>query len=65
MIKQRADVAAAELKYLVHSGQLLSLELLLLIQAAFVDIIKRHVTDESALAAISAEMSKVTDGRAP
>ena len=65
LIKQRADVAAAELKHLVNSQQMLSLEKVLLVQAAFIDIIKRRVDDPETAAAIAAEMRTITDRRDP
>jgi hypothetical protein len=56
LLEQRRRLVESERRRLVESQQMLTVERAMVLLAAVVDIIRRHVTDRTALAAISAEL---------
>lgn len=59
LIEQRRKMVESEHKRLVAMQQTITAEQAMVLLAAVVDTVKRHVTDRNALAAISADISKL------
>ena len=63
LAERHAKLAEAERRRMIDAGQMLSLEKLLAIQAAFVEIIRSEIGDQpQVLANISRRMAQITDG---
>jgi hypothetical protein len=64
VIEQRRRLTESERKRLVEMQQMLSTEQAMVLLAAVVDTVRRHVTDRTALAAISADLGRLVAHRA-
>lgn len=66
LLDQRRRLVESERKRLVESHQMISSERAMVLIAAIVDTVRRHVTDRGALAAISTDIGKIltVDGAA-
>jgi hypothetical protein len=58
-LEQRRKLVESERKRLVEMQQMITTEQAMILMAAIVDTIRRHVSDTSALAAISADITKL------
>lgn len=64
LLKERADLVANERKRMVELQQYVTAEKAMLFVTAVMDSVRRNVSDRDALAAISADISRMADVRA-